>query len=540
MRLRATDVDGASSVGDDLRTMRLTPLSKMFIAIVVLGVVGYTGWHYWAGPKKWGDGGATSGVGGATGAPTGAKPEGGEKPPVKRRSPKTIIVGVNDFGGAYPGVVANDGASPGPKSRFTAAGLDVEIRLIRGSKERLQAFDSGEVDVMLLTLDYFANLVPQYKKKNIDLKSFFMADWSRGNLGVVAKPSIKSIEGLKDAKVATTRNTPTHYVLLSLLQRSNLSAADVEKAKGNIVFATKTPQAGDMFRRGEVDAVAIWEPHLSQSMAGGKGRLLVSTATATNLIADVLFARTEWIKEHEADLAPFIRAWLEGVNQLEKDPESGVALIAKAFGQTLDETRDTLKKIKPATFADNRAFFGLERENAPYIRLFDDASKFWKKEGVIDAAASAPETRWLKALEMVAKEHVEEKVVENYKFSGPAKDATPLLTKSVSIYFASGQDKLDPNAKKLIDTFADMAAEFGNAYVRVEGNTDNVGARASNLKLSEKRARSVVDYLTKQHGFDRARFQAVGNGPDKPTGDNATTEGRDMNRRTDFQIIPNQ
>ena len=56
---------------------------------------------------------------------------------------------------------------------------------------------------MLLTLDYFANLVPQYKKKGVDLKSFFMADWSRGNLGVVAKPNIKSIEALKDAKVAT-------------------------------------------------------------------------------------------------------------------------------------------------------------------------------------------------------------------------------------------------------------------------------------------------------------------------------------------------
>src|SRR5262249_37440933 len=152
------------------------------------------------------------------------------------------------------------------------------------------------------------------------------------------KPQIKSIEGLRDAKVATTRNTPTHYLLLSLLRRSNLSAAEIEKAKANIVFATKTPLAGDMFRRGEVDAVAIWEPHLSQAMAGGKGHLLVSTATATNLVADVLFARDSWIKEHEADLTPLVRAWLEGVGALEKDPEAGVQLIAKWFNQSVDET----------------------------------------------------------------------------------------------------------------------------------------------------------------------------------------------------------
>src|SRR6185369_12012200 len=151
--------------------------------------------------------------------------------PPEKRDPKRIIVGVNDFGGAYPGVVANDGATPGPRSKFTAAGLDVEIKLIRGSKERLEAFDNGEVDIMLLTLDYFANLVPVYKDKGIDLKAFLMADWSRGNLGIVAKPSIKSIEGLKDAKIATTRNTPTHYFLINLLKRSNLTAQEIDKIK---------------------------------------------------------------------------------------------------------------------------------------------------------------------------------------------------------------------------------------------------------------------------------------------------------------------
>src|SRR6185312_10975517 len=198
--------------------------------------------------------------------------------------------------------------SRGGRQRRRDAGpaLEVEFKLIRGSKERLQAFDDGEVDVMLLTLDYFANLVPVYKDKGIDVKAFMMADWSRGNLGIVAKPSIKSIEGLKDAKIATTRNTPTHYFLLNLLKRSNLSAADIEKVKSNLVFATKTPQAGEMFQRGEVDAVAIWEPHLSQSAAAGKGRVLVSTATASNLIADVLFARKDYIQGHEGDIAKLV------------------------------------------------------------------------------------------------------------------------------------------------------------------------------------------------------------------------------------------
>jgi NitT/TauT family transport system substrate-binding protein len=525
--------------------MRLTPLAKVFVAMVVLATVGIAGWHFYSQQKGQQGGGsddkpvakASGGDGGANKVPekgeAKSEAKGEAKAPAQKRGAKSIVVGVNDFGGAYPGVVA------AANKRFAEAGLDVEIKLIRGSKERLAAYDDGEVDVMLLTLDYFANLVPVYHDKGQELRAFLMADWSRGNLGVVAVPKIKSIEGLRDAKIATTRNTPTHYLLISLLRDSNLSPVEVEKVKSNFVFATKTPLAGEMFQRGEVDAVAIWEPHLSQAMKGGKGHLLVSTATATNLVPDVLFARADWLKAHEAEMTAFARAWFQGVADLEKDPEGAVRAVAAAFKQTPEETRGVLAKIKPATFADNREFFGLEKERGPYLSLFDDASRVWLREGVIKQAAPAGETRWLKALESIAHDHSSEKVIEKFKFSAPKQGATPLLTKSVSIYFASGSDKLDPNARRLLDGFADLLAQFGNAYVRVEGNTDSVGNRGKNVELSKRRARALVDYLSAQFGFDRGRFEAVGNGPDKPVGDNATEAGRDMNRRTDFQIIPN-
>ena len=80
---------------------------------------------------------------------------------------------------------------------------------------------------------------------------------------------------------------------------------------------------------------------------------------------------------------------------------------------------------------------------------------------------------------------------------------------------------------------------FQNAYVQVEGNTDNVGARPSNLTLSKQRAEAVVAYLVERHRLDRSRFVAIGNGPDHPVADNRTTEGRELNRRTDFKIIKN-
>jgi NitT/TauT family transport system substrate-binding protein len=534
--------------------MRLTPLAKVFITLVILGVLGYTGWHYYNkgafkslgfAPAGQGDG-VSAGQPGPSGATDPAVARSGRGGGSTRGAPaargKRIVVGVNDFGGAYPGVLANDGAVPGPRSLFKQKGLDVEIKWIKGSKERLKAFEDGEVDVMLLTVDYLAGLMPEYRAKGVELRAFMMASWSRGNCGIVAKPQFKSIESLKTARIVTTKHTPTHYLLLSMLNRSNLKPEEIEQVKSNLVFATKTPLAGQMFLRGEVDGVAVWEPYLSQAAKDGKGRVLVTTETATNLLADVLFAREGFIREREAELPEFVRVWLEGVKLLESEPDRAIKVIAAAFKQPEDEVRNIIGKIKPATFADNRDFFGLEVEDSPYVRLFTEASRFWQKEGWVKAPMRPAEGRWLKALEAVSKDYVNERVVEKFKFvaAKERESADPLLSKAMSIYFATGQDKLDPNARKVVDTFAETLQVFQNAYVRVEGNTDSVGNRGANVALSRRRAMAVVDYLVQRYKVEPARFLAVGNGPDKPVGDNKTEAGREMNRRTEFKIIANR
>jgi ABC-type nitrate/sulfonate/bicarbonate transport system substrate-binding protein len=341
--------------------MKLTPFAKLFVAAVIIAVAAYITQVELSKRSHSPTISRPAPKYDATGQPVVAP---NVTPPTAQS--KRIVVGVNDFGGGYPLLLANDGAKPGPASLFAKAGLDVEIRLIRGSKERLKAFDDKEVDVMLLTLDYLANLAPLYKQKGVELRSFLFVDWSRGNIGIAAKPQFKSIEDLKTARVATTRNTPTHYFLLSLLEKSNLKPAEVETVKSSLVFATKTPEAGALFQRGEVDAVAIWEPHLSEAIADGKGTTLVTTETATNLVGDVLFARKEWLDQNEAQVTAFVQAFFTAVDSLNKDPTRTIELAATAFQQKPELIAATLKKTKPALFADNRAFFGLETEDCAY------------------------------------------------------------------------------------------------------------------------------------------------------------------------------
>ncbi len=72
--------------------------------------------------------------------------------------------------------------------------------------------------------------------------------------------------------------------------------------------------------------------------------------------------------------------------------------------------------------------------------------------------------------------------------------------------------------------------------IEISGHTDNTGSMDYNMKLSENRAKSVMDYLVKK-GIEPARLKYKGYGPTQPISDNATEEGRALNRRTEMKII---
>jgi OOP family OmpA-OmpF porin len=71
--------------------------------------------------------------------------------------------------------------------------------------------------------------------------------------------------------------------------------------------------------------------------------------------------------------------------------------------------------------------------------------------------------------------------------------------------------------------------------VNLSGHTDSIGTEAYNQKLSERRAASVKNYLTKK-GIDAGRISAQGFGETKPIADNKTKEGRAKNRRVEIKV----
>jgi OOP family OmpA-OmpF porin len=72
--------------------------------------------------------------------------------------------------------------------------------------------------------------------------------------------------------------------------------------------------------------------------------------------------------------------------------------------------------------------------------------------------------------------------------------------------------------------------------IQVEGHASSEGSARHNQRLSEGRARSVMEYLVKQ-GIPKQSLVSKGFGVDKPIADNATPEGREQNRRVEFNIV---
>jgi len=101
------------------------------------------------------------------------------------------------------------------------------------------------------------------------------------------------------------------------------------------------------------------------------------------------------------------------------------------------------------------------------------------------------------------------------------------------INFDSGKSTIKKESLPIVDQIIDMMKQASDIKISVEGHTDSDGKNYANLKLSEARAKSVVDAIVKG-GIDKSRLSSVGYGEEKPIAENSTEEGKAKNRRVEL------
>lgn len=136
-------------------------------------------------------------------------------------------------------------------------------------------------------------------------------------------------------------------------------------------------------------------------------------------------------------------------------------------------------------------------------------------------------------LAVVGAESALTRVLADLKAAETATEITLVL--DAAVLFDHDKSDIRPDADKALLSMLSVVDEYASSKVRIEGHTDSTGEDDYNLALSERRAQSVMDWMTR-HGCAPARLSIAGFGETKPAASNDTDAGRQKNRRVEVII----
>jgi chemotaxis protein MotB len=121
-------------------------------------------------------------------------------------------------------------------------------------------------------------------------------------------------------------------------------------------------------------------------------------------------------------------------------------------------------------------------------------------------------------------------------------DGKVYVSLSEKLLFKSGKYDVDPKGKMALQKLGEVLSKQPDIDIVVEGHTDTVpfkrGELRDNMDLSVMRATTIVQLLTEKYGVNPIQITASGRGEYFPVADNATSEGRASNRRTEIILSP--
>ena len=112
------------------------------------------------------------------------------------------------------------------------------------------------------------------------------------------------------------------------------------------------------------------------------------------------------------------------------------------------------------------------------------------------------------------------------------------ITFDSGLLFALDSYILSKETRRNIDSMVEVIQEYDETEILIEGHTDNTGRVAYNQDLSDKRAKSVFNYLVAKN-VDKNRIKTVGYGESQPISTNTTKSGQQLNRRVEVVITAN-
>ncbi|HEY6431501.1 MAG TPA: ABC transporter substrate-binding protein [Acetobacteraceae bacterium] len=250
---------------------------------------------------------------------------------------KADVAGSTTWWGQIPIMVAID------KGFFRDAGLDVTLRPIIASSDRMAAVASGSV--------VFSNLgriavISNMARGDASFWYFANIDDSPGNEGCWARPGFTSLAQLKGHKIAA--NTSAEITLDGLLRNANMTEKDIQ-------FVNLPPdQMAPALAKGDVDAACVWQPLLAGLQTAVPGGKLLGLDSDTPIgqkfhtmaSPDIVIISRKFVQDNPTAAQGLAAALLKGADYANANPEDTAKTVAHYFRKSPDEVLAAMKTFK--------------------------------------------------------------------------------------------------------------------------------------------------------------------------------------------------
>jgi NitT/TauT family transport system substrate-binding protein len=479
---------------------------------------------------------------------------------------RTVRFAINVWAGWGPIIYANNGFKGG-KAWKTPGGKDfkVELVLIDDPVAMRDAFAAGNLHIGWATLD----MVPLFleglrKDSRVMPRIYQQVDWSNGGDGIVVREAIKTMADLRGKTIVLAQNSPSHFFVLNALINGGVQPAEVE-----FKFTQDAFQAAAAFNADKRLAGAVsWAPDIYNLEKVRGNRLMVTTATANKLIADVWFARADFAKDNPDVMEGLSRGIFDAMEELKaQDAKQKVAkLMATGYSIPESDALGMLGDAHSTNYAENRDFFLNQNNPTNFERTWNTAYFLYKKIGAVTTQIPFDQVMDFSVIQKLGGEakYANQKNEYDVQFA-PATagsvqgEKDEILTKTVVIHFfpnswdinkkitraKDGKDVeelYDPNIGFVVEETGKLAGQYGAARIVIEGHTDSsmrgTVPKSAVQELSLNRANAVKEAIVRKFpSLQPNQFSATGLGWDKPA-DAADADNQAKNRRVEVKVYP--
>jgi NitT/TauT family transport system substrate-binding protein len=484
----------------------------------------------------------------------------------KPMADRTVRFGINVWAGWSPIIYANNGFKPGKTWKApNGKEFKVELVLIDDPVAMRDAYAAGNLHIGWATLDMIPLFLEGLRKDSrVMPRVYQQVDWSNGGDGIVVRDTIKTMSDLRGKTVVLAQNSPSHFFILNALINAGVQPAEVE-----FKFTQDAFQAAAAFNADKRLAGCVsWAPDIYNLEKVKGNHMLVTTATANKLIADVWFARADFAKDNADIMEGITRGIFDAMVDLksQESKQKVAKLMAAGYSIPESDALGMLGDAHSANYAENRDFFLNQNNPTSFERTWNTAYFLYKRINAVSEQTPFDQVMDFSIIQKLGSEpkYSSQKNEYDIQFS-PASAGTvqgekdEILTKTVVIHFfpnswdlnkkitrdANGkevEELYDPNVGFVVEEIGKLAGQYGAARIVIEGHTD-ASMKSSVPKslvqeLSLNRANSVKEaILRKFPSLQPNQFSTAGLGWDRPA-DASDPDNGAKNRRVEVKVYP--